>query len=102
MLFNISLIPFSESESILMPVTDLVQRIEDAGLDYEVNSASTVVEGEWEEVMPVLGAAEAALRTHYSRIFMLITVDDHEGRMNRLYRSADDVEERLVHAAELS
>jgi uncharacterized protein YqgV (UPF0045/DUF77 family) len=84
------------------PVADVVQCIEDAGLPYEVNGVCTVVEAEWDEVMPILKHAEAQLRRNCDRVFLLITVDDHGARMGRLRGAIADVEERLVHTLPLS
>jgi uncharacterized protein YqgV (UPF0045/DUF77 family) len=57
---------------------------------------STVIEGNWEQVMPVLHRAEQALRRQYDRVFMMITVDDHEGGLDRLRRSVEEVEARVT------
>ncbi|MEX2283413.1 MAG: thiamine-binding protein [Gemmatimonadota bacterium] len=96
-----TVVPVGAGDSIASAVTAVVQEIDDVGLNYELNGASTVIEAEWNEVMPVLKRAESALRQTYGRVFMLITVDDHPGR-DRLHRAAQEVETQLEHTIPLA
>ncbi|MGH7467634.1 MAG: MTH1187 family thiamine-binding protein [Longimicrobiales bacterium] len=96
MLFGVTVLPMGVDGSIAGPVAEVVQSIEDAKLSYQVNGMSTVVEGEWDQVMPVLHRAEQALHRQYDRVFMMITVDDHEGGKDRLHNSVAEVEARVT------
>jgi uncharacterized protein (TIGR00106 family) len=96
MLFGVTVLPLGMHGSIAGPVADVVQAFDDARLSYEVNGMSTVIEGEWDQVMPVLQRARQALHRRHDRVFMLITVDDHEAGRDRLHRAVEEVEARVV------
>lgn len=95
MLFSLSMFPVGSGESLVEPVTDVVDEIDRAGLDYRLTGADTVIEGEWDEVMPVIQRAEERLREKHDRVFMVLTVDDHKGSENRLSAAVEDVEDEL-------
>jgi uncharacterized protein (TIGR00106 family) len=96
MLFGLSVLPVgSGDDSLVEPVADVVGEIARSGLPYQVNGMSTVIEGEWDEVMPVIRAAEQNLRREHDRVFMVITIDDHAGARDRIRKSVSDVERVL-------
>jgi len=95
MLFTVAMFPIGDGVSMRRPVADVVDEIDRAGLHYEVGAGSTVIEGEWDAVMPVIRKAEQRLRSEHQRVFMVLTLDDHVGAENRLHASVDEVEAQL-------
>lgn len=95
MLFSLSMFPIGSGDSLTDPVTTVIDEIDDAGLDYEVTGADTVIEGEWDEVMPVIQRAHGRLREDHDRVYMVMTVDDRKGAKNRLQGAVEDVEREL-------
>ncbi len=95
MLFSLSMFPIGSGDSLADPVAMVVDEIDRAGLNYEVTGADTVIEGDWDEVMPVIRRAGDRLRQDHDRIYMVLTVDDHKGSENRLRSSVEDVERKL-------
>lgn len=95
MLFSLSMFPIGSGDSLAAPVAEVVDEIDRAGLPYQVTGADTVIEGEWEEVVPVIRRAEERLREKHDRVYMVLTVDDHKGVRNRLEAAVADVEDRL-------
>jgi len=95
MLFSLSMFPIGSGDSLVDPVAEVIDEIDRAGLRYRVTGADTVIEGEWDEVVPVIHRAEQRLREKHDRVFMVMTVDDHKGVENRLEDSVTDVEDRL-------
>jgi uncharacterized protein YqgV (UPF0045/DUF77 family) len=73
----------------------VVGHIDRAGLNYEVTGMDTVVEGDWDQVMPVIRDAERELRSKHDRVFLLIVADDHAGATNRIHTSVSAVEQEL-------
>lgn len=98
MLFALSVVPVGSGESMLEPVAEVVEEIAQAGLAYQVNGMNTVIEGEWNDVMPVIRAAEERLRNAHGRVFMILTIDDHPGARDRLEESVAEVERVVGHA----
>lgn len=95
MLFSLSMFPVGSGDSLAEPVADVVDEIDRAGLRYKLTGADTVIEGEWDEVMPVIRRAEERLRERHDRVFMVLTVDDHAGANDRLTGAVEDVENKL-------
>lgn len=95
MLFSLSMFPVGSGDSLAEPVADVVDEIDRAGLPYRLTGADTVIEGDWDQVVPVIHRAEQRLREKHDRVFMVLTVDDHEGSRNRLDESVADVERKL-------
>jgi uncharacterized protein (TIGR00106 family) len=97
MLFSLTMFPIGAGPSIGGPVSEVIEEIDRAGLHYEVSGMDTVVEGTWEQVMPVVERAEKQMRARYGRVFMTLTVDDQPNEGDRLHGSVADVERRLGH-----
>ena len=95
MLFGLTMFPVGEGTSLRHPVAEVIDEIDRAGLQYEVTAMDTVIEGTWEQVIPVIRDAERRLRQEHSRVFMLLTMDDNSCATSRLRRSADEVEQEL-------
>ncbi|HEX7052031.1 MAG TPA: MTH1187 family thiamine-binding protein [Longimicrobiales bacterium] len=95
MLFSLSMFPIGSDDSLADPVSEVVDEIDRAGLDYRLTGADTVIEGEWDEVMPVVRRAEERLREKHDRVYMVLTMDDHKGRDRRLEGAVEDVQRRL-------
>jgi len=95
MLFSLAMFPVGSGDSLVDPVAEVVDEIDRAGLRYRVNGADTVIEGDWDEVMPVIRRAEERLRETHDRIYMVLTMDDHRGGGNRLDGAVADVERKL-------
>ena len=95
MLFSLAMFPVGGGDSLVEPVSEVIDEIDRSGLPYEVTGMDTVIEGEWDEVMPVIKRAEERLRQKHDRVYMLLAVDDHKGATNRLNQAVGDVEKRL-------
>ncbi len=98
MLFNLTMFPVGAGDAIAGPVADVIDEIGAAGLPYVVNGAATVIEGDWDRVMPVIHRALSRLRRSYDRVYMVLTVDDHAGTSDRIHEAVDDIERELGHA----
>lgn len=98
MLFSLSMFPIGASDSLVGPVGEVIEEIDRAGLAYQVTGMDTVIEGGWDEVMPVIHSAQQRLRAKHKRVFMMMAIDDHEAVEGRLRESVRDVEQQLGHA----
>ncbi|HEX7119442.1 MAG TPA: MTH1187 family thiamine-binding protein [Longimicrobiales bacterium] len=95
MIFSLSMFPVGAGDSLVDPVAEVVDEIDRSGLSYRVTGADTVIEGDWDDVIPVIRRAEERLRDKHDRVYMVLTVDDHKGARNRLDEAVADVESRL-------
>jgi uncharacterized protein YqgV (UPF0045/DUF77 family) len=96
MLFGITLYPTGD-ESLARPIADFIDDLEAADLPHQVTAMETVVEGEWDQVMPVVRGAYERLVEHHERVFLEIRVDEHAGVEGRLKGAVEDVDRELGH-----
>ena len=73
----------------------VVDEFDRAGLSYQVTAMDTVIEGEWEDVMPVIRGAHERMTAKYDRVYMTLVVDEHKGSESRLVGAVEDVDRKL-------
>ena len=97
MLFAFSVAPSvsEESGSVSAAVADAIRVVRDSGLPYELTSMFTTIEGEWDEVMPVVKAACDAVAAHGPRVSLVLKADLRPGRTGQLRAKVERVHERL-------
>ncbi|NIU35137.1 MAG: MTH1187 family thiamine-binding protein [Gemmatimonadetes bacterium] len=95
MLFSLSMFPVGTSDSLQEPVAVVIEEIDRAGLEYQTTGMNTVIEGEWDAVLPVIRAAHRKLAAEYDRVYLSLSVDDHPGSENRLTGAVEDVQREL-------
>ena len=99
MLFAFSVAPTStadDSASMSAAVAEAVRVVRDSGLPHETTSMFTTVEGEWDEVMPVIRAATDAVLALSPRVSLVLKADLRPGREGELRGKVDRVEKRLA------
>ena len=94
-MFSVSMFPIGTGCSLRKPVAAVIDEIDRAGLRYQVTGMDTVIEGDWNDVIPVLRRAEERLRKDHDRVFMQLTMDDHAAVQDRLTGAVADVEREL-------
>lgn len=95
MLTEFTIIPIGVGESLSRYVVDLVKIVEESGLDYRLTPMSTVVEGEWDEVMSLVTRCHKKTREKANRVITSITIDDRAGKKDRLTGKIESVEQVL-------
>lgn len=98
LLFSFKVFPIGSGDDVAGPVARCVELVDDAGLAYQVTGATTVLEGTWDEVMPVLERCFHELTEEHPRVWASIEVDHHGGQSGRIESSVDRIEEILGHA----
>ena len=95
MLVSFSMIPLDKGAHFSEYVAGLMKIIRDSGLPHELNSMSTVVEGEWEEVFDLINKCRLELRKDSERVSIKIWVDDKAGGKDMLHGKPKSVMEKL-------
>lgn len=88
MLFAFSVSPITSPSSdgaVTEDVARAVRIVRDSGLPYETTSMFTTIEGEWDEVMPVIKAACDAVAEHSPRVSLILKADLRPGRSDELH-----------------
>jgi uncharacterized protein (TIGR00106 family) len=83
------------SDSASEDVARVIDIIDKSGLPYKLGPMSTSIEGEWDDIMPVVDRARLMLKEKYSRIYIIMTVDDRTGASGRLTGKLESVEKKL-------
>ncbi len=83
------------SGSVSEAVADAVRVVRESGLPYELTSMFTTIEGEWDEVMPVVRAACDAVAAHGPRVSLVLKADLRPGRTDQLRTKVDRVRAHL-------
>jgi uncharacterized protein (TIGR00106 family) len=95
LLVDFSMFPLDKGESVSPYVARLVRVIRESGLPHKLGPMGTSIEGEWEEVMAVVGRCFEALRTDCHRIVMTLKVDYRKEGSKRLTQKIRSVQEHL-------
>ncbi len=100
MLAFISVAPEDHWEHMSGDIAEAIKVLKKSGLEYEIGSMGTSVEGEPEAVMEALKAMHMALRKRSKRISTLIKIDDQVDRpLGRLKEKVRSVKEKLGEAS---
>ncbi|HYD76431.1 MTH1187 family thiamine-binding protein [Ramlibacter sp.] len=82
-------------ESLSPYVARILDIIDGSGVTYQLTAMGTILEGEWDEVMAVVGDCFRALAADCPRIGMNLKMDWRAGSESRLRSKIDAVEEKL-------
>lgn len=69
--------------------------IDQSGLPYQLTPMGTIIEGEWDEVMAVVGACFTAMRADCDRIGAQIKIDYRASDKHRMQSKIDAVEAKV-------
>jgi uncharacterized protein (TIGR00106 family) len=94
-LLEMSITPLGEGESVSQYVAECVDLIDRSGLDYELHSMGTIVEGELAEVLDLMQRCIEQVATHCDRVTCAAKLDFRRGTRGRLRSKVASVEQRL-------
>ena len=95
MLAQLTLFPLGKLSGMSADVAKVIDLIEKSGLPYQLTSMGTLIEGEWDEVIALIGACRKALLEDNERIYMVLKVDDQPGKTGKLAGKVNSVESKL-------
>ncbi len=95
MLAAFSITPLGVGDSVSAEVADAVRLVRESGLPNETNAMFTNVEGEWDEVMALIGRCVSTVAARAPRVSVVIKVDYRPGVTGALRSKVDAVEARL-------
>jgi uncharacterized protein (TIGR00106 family) len=97
MLFSVSMFPIGSSDDLSHSVAQVIDEIDRAHLPYRVSAMDTVIEGDWDTVMPVVRRAYDRMVAAHDRVHLTITMDEHKHGKSRLDGAVGDVARELGH-----
>jgi uncharacterized protein (TIGR00106 family) len=91
MIAAFSLTPLGVGESVGDLVAEAVKVVRDSGLASETNAMFTNVEGEWDEVMPVIKACVDRVAERAPRVSLVMKIDVRPGHDNAMTTKMESV-----------
>lgn len=99
MLFAFSVAPTTTEDtgaSMSAAVAEAIRVVRESGLPHETTAMFTTIEGEWDEVIPVVKAATDAVLAVSPRVSLVLKADLRPGRNGELRGKVERVERRLA------
>jgi len=97
---ELSLFPLDKGASVGAYVARAVGVIRESGLPSRLTPMGTCIEGQWDEVMAVVGQCFQALAADSDRVYLTLTADWRRGRLDGLRTKTESVERALAGAKE--
>ncbi len=94
-LLEMSIVPMGVGESLSPYVAECVDLIGQSGLDYELNSMGTIVEGELPAVLAVMQQCIEKMAEHSDRVTCSAKLDFRKGKTGRIISKVQSVEQKL-------
>jgi uncharacterized protein (TIGR00106 family) len=94
MLCEFSISPVGK-ESMSDEVARIIDLIDRSGIPYKTHAMGTVVEGSWDEVIPLIRQCHELMKSRHTRVSTRIVIDDRSGKSDRLAGKIDAVERHL-------
>ncbi len=95
MLAEFSMVPVGVGESISPYLAKAVKIIDESGLDYRVNSMSTIVEGDLDDVLGLIKKCHTVMMSQCNRVITTIVIDDRKDYTGRLIKKIESLEEKV-------
>ena len=96
MLVAFSVTPLGVGEAVAEYVADAVRVVRDSGLPNRTDAMFTTVEGDWDEVMPVIKRAVDAVAARAPRVSVVLKADIRPGVSGALTTKVDSLERHLA------
>lgn len=91
-LLEFAMSPTGEGESLSRHVARILDIVDRSGVSYQLTAMGTILEGDWDEVMGVVGECFRELQADCHRIAMNLKMDYRAGSEPRLHAKVDAVE----------
>jgi uncharacterized protein (TIGR00106 family) len=95
MIAEFSVVPIGEGESLSPYVAECLKIVRKSGLKYELTASATILEGDYDQVMDVIGQCHKKVRSMTDRVMTSIRIDDRAGATNEIERKVRSVEEKI-------
>lgn len=95
MIASFSIIPIGVGEELKEYIAEIVNLVDNSGLNYKLGAMQTTIEGEMVQVMDVIMKCHDLMKKRTNRVYTSITIDDRGELKNRLEGKVKDVEAQL-------
>ena len=95
MLVEFNIMPIGKGVSISQQIAQVLKVVAESGIPYKANAMSTVLEGDWNSVMAVIGKCHEIVMKDSERAQTTIVIDDRRGKEERIEKKLESVEHKL-------
>jgi len=92
---EISIIPLDKGPSLSKYVAQIIEIIENSGLNYKINPMGTVIEGDCHEVFLLIEKCHNKMVELSDRVVTTIKIDDKKGAENMINQKIESVVKKL-------
>src|ERR1051325_5473402 len=98
MLVELSLLPLGRGTHLSDEIAEMLKIINASGLLYLLTPLGTCIEGEWDEVMPLIRQCHERMRQLSPHVMTTIRIEDEAGERDKLRRNVTAVEQKAGYA----
>jgi uncharacterized protein (TIGR00106 family) len=95
MLVELSIMPLGGDTHVSAEIAKALELIDGSGLPYQLTASATLIEGDWDEVMPLIRHCHERIRRLSPHVITHIKIEDDEGERNKLTSNVTSVEEKV-------
>ena len=95
MLVELSIIPLGGDAHLSDEIAEALKIIDASGLPYQLTPAGTCIEGEWDELIPLIRQCHNRVREMAPHVITMIKIEDDQGERDKLTRNVASVEEKV-------
>jgi len=95
MIVEFAIVPLDKGVSLSDYVSQVLDMVDNSGLDYKLTPMGTIVEGEWDEVMGLIKRCHEHIRGVSDRVETRIIIDDRKGAKGRITGKVESVKGKL-------
>ncbi len=85
----------TKNDSLSRVLAKAMKLVAESGLDYRVGPMSTVVEGEWYQIMTLINRCRKTLLRTCPRVAIAITIDDRKNAVGRITGKVKSLEKKM-------
>lgn len=92
MLVELNINPLGRGTHLSHDLGEVLKVIDDAGVPYLLTPLGTCIEGEWDQVMPLIKRCHEMARSMSPHVFTTLRIEDEEGATNKIKENGASVE----------
>jgi uncharacterized protein (TIGR00106 family) len=92
MLIELSVNPLGRGTHLSNDLAEILKLVDDSGIPYKLTPLGTCIEGEWDEVMPLIKRCHDKARSMSPHVFTTLRIEDEEGAANKIEENVAAVE----------
>jgi uncharacterized protein (TIGR00106 family) len=95
MLVELNIVPLSGNTHLSDAVAEVIRIIDSSGLPYRLTPCGTCIEGEWDEVLPLVRRCHEHLRKQAPHVITTLQIEDQEDARDKLRHNVESVAAKL-------